>query len=110
MCHAGLVPPALPPAPRPSGIKPPAHWLVPSPSNDGKSTTEDESKKDEIYEDLRQFFNSSSTSSVVSIDYHIYLKLNEIESAIYSTRGFSSAFKCVNSVTSESLSFFLQMT
>lgn len=72
--YLGLVPPSLP-AKKPSGIIPPKHWLMPQ--NDEKTPLKEvnsQHKETEIYEDLKQFFNSSSSassSSVVSIFYSI---------------------------------------
>ncbi len=64
----GLNPPSVPPAPKPSGIKPPAHWLI-TPTENKLSQEDSDPNKDGIYEDLKQFFNSSSASTVVSIFY-----------------------------------------
>ncbi|XP_059351299.1 meiosis regulator and mRNA stability factor 1-like isoform X2 [Daphnia carinata] len=63
---AGLIPPIVPPAPKPSGIKPPAHWLIQPPANKPVNQ-EDISPYDKsgMCEDLKQFFNSSSASPVM---------------------------------------------
>lgn len=74
---SGLILPSFPPAPKPSGIKPPAHWLMPQ--NENKTLpkeSSDESKDTEIYEDLKQFFNSTaSPSSVVSNSVRVFRSL-----------------------------------
>ncbi|XP_046650849.1 meiosis regulator and mRNA stability factor 1-like isoform X2 [Daphnia pulicaria] len=62
---AGLIPPSVAQAPKPSWIKPPAHWLI-SPEEKIISRQEDKSPdKEGIYEDLKQFFNSAPASSVM---------------------------------------------
>ena len=62
----GLIPPSVPPPPKPPGIKPPAHWLIASEQNKHAHKEDISSDKEGIYEDLKQFFNSASASSVVS--------------------------------------------
>ena len=69
----GLIPPSVPPPPKSSGIKPPAHWLI-SPEENKFSDKEDISPdKEGIYEDLKQFFNSGSASPVVS-NWHVIVR------------------------------------
>lgn len=63
---AGLIPPHAPPAPKPSGIKPPAHWLIQPPEN--KPVNQEDINpydKGGMCEDLKQFFNSSSASPLM---------------------------------------------
>jgi hypothetical protein len=69
----GLIPPSVAQAPKPSWIKPPAHWLI-SPEEKIISRQEDKSPdKEGIYEDLKQFFNSAPASSVVSSSRVVYI-------------------------------------
>ncbi len=57
----------MPQAPKPS-IKPPSHWLNQQPTGQQEECVDREKvtpNKNEIYEDLQQFFNSSTSSSLV---------------------------------------------
>lgn len=68
LLKTGLTPPSLPPAPKPSSIKPPAHWLTQqTETKPAEREDVDPNAKGGIYEDLKQFFSSNSSSSLVSV-------------------------------------------
>jgi len=62
---ADFVPPPVPHVLKPPciNLKPPAHWLV-SPSKQEKPSDKTDLNRNGIYEDLKQFFNTNSSSVV----------------------------------------------
>ena len=63
-----LTHPSIPKTPKPSEIKPPAHWLIPQEKKKSTETVTD--TKREVYEDLKQLFSNSNPGSSVVINFY----------------------------------------